>query len=100
MRELSSFYVIIIKSVNNSRSSDKVLTIKKVPVVPPLKKPVSFDELKRMTLKHARESKSEVFALNYVLITIVYLMLYIINFNLGPYSVVDAIKLIVRKYCI
>ena len=39
---------------------DKVLIIKKIPEVPPLKKPVSFDELKRMTLKHVKESKSEV----------------------------------------
>ena len=28
--------------------------------IPPLKKPISFEELKRMTLKHAKETKSEV----------------------------------------
>ena len=40
--------------------ADKVIVIPKPKEIPPLKKPISFEELKRMTLKHAKETKSEV----------------------------------------
>ena len=41
--------------------TDKVIVIQKPKEIPPLKKPISFEELKRMTIKHAKETKSEVF---------------------------------------
>ncbi|XP_063677926.1 TELO2-interacting protein 1 homolog [Bolinopsis microptera] len=50
----------LLPSLLSSLEPDKVIVIPKPKEIPPLKKPISFEELKRMTIKHAQETKSEV----------------------------------------